>query len=275
MKKLFFYFFLFFFITPVLAQELDFEIEEETEEDSQTPFFDFFAENISGSVVGFESFGAYGSRSNYSLQLQYNKEFGNWGKFVLNANGYYNKVVLKLKLREDLRDNAFYSNRDDYPLEQTLSETNIGGNLREAYFDLNLGNFATLSFGNKLVVFGQFELFSPIDLFSLPSRFGSDEIGFSKLSNRLTQQTVQISLYPIEGIEIEAYQFPKIALDPFVEDALNQFTRETYERCPSDETCISVHPTERFRDSKVYNATIDSNPLTDEEQQAMRILFLS
>ena len=77
-----------------------------------------------------------------------------------------------------------------------LKQNSVGAELRESYLDFQLGEHLFFSLGNKLIVFGQFDLFSPIDLFALPTRFGSNEIGFSKVNNRLTQQTLETQYLP-------------------------------------------------------------------------------
>ena len=101
-KKIFFLVCFCFFSPLSFTQEIEIESEAEIKE-LQTPFFDFFNENLSGIFVGSESFGAYGSRSNYSLQLQYSKELKNRTKFLVTINSFYNRVNLHLKLRERYR----------------------------------------------------------------------------------------------------------------------------------------------------------------------------
>ena len=87
--------------------------------------------------------------------------------------------------------------------------------LREAYFDLDIGSFALLSVGKKLNAWGQFELFSPIDIFTLPKKYTTAGLTFSKLDEQIPQNTAQLNLYRNNLVELQLYYFPSLTIDPF------------------------------------------------------------
>ena len=95
--------------------------------------------------------------------------------------------------------------------------------LREAYFDLDVGSFALFSAGKKLNAWGQFELFSPIDTFTLPKKYTTAGLSFSKLDDQLPQDTAQLNFYVGDLAELQLYHFPSIEIDPFFEGLPEQF----------------------------------------------------
>ncbi len=79
-----------------------------------------------------------------------------------------------------------------------------------------------LTIGRKTVTWGQFDIFSPVDIV-LPYRFISQEINVEKSANREPQDLVILSLYPTPYLEIEGYYFPWINLDPEFERVVHDY----------------------------------------------------
>ena len=282
--------FFLFLIGLALAQEagdldvsdhdiLDIEIEDieiedigddETTEPDDEAGINFFTKNFSGTLGFARGSGAYGTRTNSFLRLQYNQEFTDWLKVVFTGNSQNNEVTLKLRLKEcqgTLTGSQCKTNKGDVlPLERQITQRESATNLREAYFDLNLGDYALLSVGNKLVAWGQFEIFSPIDLTSLPTRFGTIGLTFSKLDSRLTQTVAQLNIYPSENSELQFYYFPNLSVDPFLEDLISKEGQKSYKRAaPEEDNKVLIGGGVEMN----YQLTKPSDP----SQKAARVLF--
>ncbi len=87
---------------------------------------------------------------------------------------------------------------------------------REAYVELNLGRYASVSAGKQVVVWGQFDVLSPIDAV-LPFEESSGILSMSKAQNRLPINMGILKLYATDKLHIEAYYFPGITRDPMVQ----------------------------------------------------------
>ena len=70
------------------------------------------------------------------------------------------------------------------------------------FYPINL----TVSYGRQLIVWGQLEIFSPVD-FLLPIDFNPSGLSLSKADNRMPQTTVCIVL-PFDNLELTGYYFP-------------------------------------------------------------------
>ena len=81
------------------------------------------------------------------------------------------------------------------PLTRQFKIKDFETELREAYFDLDIGSFALLSVGKKLNAWGQFELFSPIDIFTLPKKYTTAGLTFSKLRADTSKYRADTSKY--------------------------------------------------------------------------------
>ncbi len=254
MKKFILFFlvllFCLFFVSFLAAQELkieesedvaeiEFELDEtETEEKSITPFFDFLEKNFSGSVAAAQASGEYGKRDFYLWQLKYNQEITDWLKVFITGSGFHNKVLLKSTLKEECRiereaaingtnlNTKYYDCRDVTATTEETREfkiTTFNTELREAYFDLDIGSFALLSAGRKLNAWGQFELFSPIDIFTLPRKYSNVGLSFSKLDEQISQNTLQLNFYTGDLVEFQFYYFPSIKIDTLFESIPDEF----------------------------------------------------
>ena len=70
----------------------------------------------------------------------------------------------------------------------------------------------------------------------MPNKISSSGLTFSKLDSRLSQQVVQFNIYPTANAEIQLFQFPKIFVDPLLEDSVFD-GRATYQACPKNQAC--------------------------------------
>lgn len=274
MKKIFCLFvFLTIAILSIFSQEIiDPEIEDESVEE-ESSFFDYLNQTFSGTLALARGVGPYGERTNYFFSLQYNQEFTNWLKVVLTGNAYFNSVRLNLRLKEECRRiseedrfECMLGAGDEPPVEErSITSEENGIELREAYFDLGLGDYALLSVGKKLIAWGQFEIFSPIDIVALPTRFGSLGLTFSKLDARLTQDVAQLNIYPFDGFEVQAYYIPSTSIDPFLEEFLADEGNLSYSVPSTD------NPLDFERDyEEVPYSLVDPD---DPSQKAVRMLF--
>lgn len=85
----------------------------------------------------------------------------------------------------------------------------------EGYISVTPLSWLRLRAGRRKVVWGQFEVFSPVDLL-LPFRTQSTDPYFTKVNFRRPQDHVQISITPHERIELQGYWFYNTRLDPLL-----------------------------------------------------------
>ena len=255
-------------------EELDFEIEEGKGETS-TPFFDILTRNLSGNIVVSRASGSYGSRLGSQFKLQYGSELGNWGKIQISARYRFSEITLNLRLKKEARQREEEEARQreeegQRKGERSKEEKSIvlksdSFQFQEAYIDANLTSFLQISVGNKLVAFGQFEIFSPVDILSLPNSFNTSSLTASKLDNRLSQQTLQLNLYPNSNIEIQYYTFPQFAIDPLLDEGTNILSSPNYNSCLQNQDCGNFN---NIREEKTISPAIEN-----QTQTATRILF--
>ena len=266
-----------FSISSVEAQEIEFELDEtETEEKSSTPFFDFLEKNFSGSVGLVRAQGEYGHRNFYLWKLKYNQELTDWFKIFVTGSGYHNEFVLDSRLKPECENHqknliaghtasSILSDCKDVdehtPLTRQFKIKDFETELREAYFDLDIGSFALLSVGKKLNAWGQFELFSPIDIFTLPKKYTTAGLTFSKLDEQIPQNTAQLNLYRNNLVELQLYYFPSLTIDPF------------FDKIPSELRNYDVPI--KDENNKIDYEKRDYPPLVgvDDSVQAARLLF--
>ena len=270
-----------FFTSLLVAQNLinldssiDFEIIEDSNlEQESSSWNKFFIKNVAGRIGLASGFGVYGIRENYFAQLQYNQKFTDWLNFYYTANVSSNYVRLNLKLRERCKEEPPASScriregSSPLPDRISISQSENKFQNREFYLDLDLGNNIQLSLGDKLIVWGQFELFSPIDFVALPIKFSSLGLIFSKLDARLTQRVVQLNIYPYESLSVQGYYIPTASVDPFLETVIRRFrlVRDYREAAPE----INGDITTDSGKAVPYGLIQPDDP----SQKALRVLF--
>ena len=113
----------------------------------------------------------------------------------------------------------------DTTLEETISLSHF--KIREAYVDYSVSDEFLISYGRQSVVWGQLEVFSPIDFFLLPIDVNDSGFSFNKVNNRLPQETAKIVWYPVGNIEITGYLFPKFEVSDMINDLMDTVAQNT------------------------------------------------
>jgi len=118
----------------------------------------------------------------------------------------------------------------------------------EGYLSFTPLSWVRLRVGRRKVVWGQFDVFSPVDLL-LPFRTQSTDPYFTKVNFRRPQDHAQLSITPHERIELQGYWFYNTRVDPLI----LQYTRQEYRDDP-------------------FNANAEDR-IEDHDQFAARLLF--
>ena len=115
-------------------------------------------------------------------------------KLVLGGAHRQNVIVTKVEV-------------DDVILSDSVTLRSEFLTLRQAYMEYYWIDSMTFSIGRQLHVWGQLEIFSPVD-FLLPIDFNAAGFSFVKADNRMPQTTIKAAYYPIPNLEVSAYYFP-------------------------------------------------------------------
>ena len=266
MNKVIISLFLFFFI-PVSLFSQDFDIdenlqfEEVVEEEDRNLFLEFIDKNISGQFgFSYTSFSDVIYRQLTFFKLSYEQDF-DWLKLNLSGEYTNSEIGLSLKKQDCTPNSPDFEDCKELPEEQSFVSKSEVGAFREAYIDLDF-IYASLSAGYKVIVWGQFEVFSPID-FALPIRLNSFGTGLNKTDRRLSQRVVQLNVYPYSDIEISYYYFPYFEVDPQL-DEVNQ-KRYTDFFIAGDNNNLDTHSIKYFEEETITPE--------NEAHSAARILF--
>ena len=214
-------------------------IDEEEKLDGVSNYWDqHFYGSIDASYSGIGDSSSL--RWNSQFRLGFSEELG-LAQFVLEARAYRSYVEFVLAETEGDRTVREFTGITDVDEVEIL----------EGYTNIDL-NRLLLSFGRKKVVFGQFDLFSPIDIV-LPLDLSSTTISFSKVENRLPQNVASAQLFLPRGFEVHYYYFPNLLTDALT----SQFNNAVqYEFNGTTRTSSYIDP-------------------ADENQEAVRLLYVN
>jgi len=106
---------------------------------------------------------------------------------------------------------------------RTLKIEEDDAELSEGYLSFTPLSWVRLRVGRRKVVWGQFDVFSPVDLL-LPFRTQSTDPYFTKVNFRRPQDHAQLSITPHERIELQGYWFYNTRIDPL----LTRLTAQEY-----------------------------------------------
>ena len=189
------------------------------EEATNFDFFDYWDQHFKAGVGSYYAAGANHSRMFYSFNLSFEDEFYDKFKFTGSLNFRKLDITTKYDL---INSNSFNL---DTTLEETISLSHF--KIREAYVDYSVSDEFLISYGRQSVVWGQLEVFSPIDFFLLPIDVNDSGFSFNKVNNRLPQETAKIVWYPVGNIEITGYLFPKFEVSDMINDLMDTVAQNT------------------------------------------------
>ncbi|MEK9727446.1 MAG: hypothetical protein VW397_05005, partial [Candidatus Margulisiibacteriota bacterium] len=169
----------------------------------------YWDEHFYGSISGIVSGGQNHSRMASQIEVGFSDHWQNI-KFVIE--GSYQKNTLKTKY--DLVTESPPSAKTSVELDEIIRYESL--QFEQAYIEFYPIKPLTLSYGQQTIVWGQLDIFSPVD-FLLPTDFNPVGFSFSKADNRLAQMTLKLSYYLTRELEFTSYYFPY-----FVENNLFQ-----------------------------------------------------
>ncbi len=206
-----------------------------------------YLEKVLSGEIGFSwSQNTNTKRVSYFAIVRYEDLFFDFIKAKLEYRHTTTKLQRELTRRT-------YADDPTLPQTKTVEKTYRSNALREAYVDINFGRYGSLSVGRQVLVWGQFEGFSPIDMV-MPHDYSTGTAGMTKVQNRLPQDAVVLNLFPIENLKISGYYFPHITRDPMIEKFFEN---------------AEVHYGE-----ETHNTRVLEQPDEDEDYQtALRIMY--
>lgn len=208
----------------LLAQ--DFEIEEgpQEEEAPAKRLLRYLNAHASGSL----NYG-HGFFGHVSLDVKYlNLSFADQvGIFSGKVEGQYYMADYEMEgqLRKDnphresspSDDSPGDSSQQERPPEKLFTYSDQGWNFLEIYGKLDLLQNLSLSYGKRRILWGQLDIFSPID-FVLPFDSKSVAVEPSRVAIRLPTKVAQATYFPTSRLELSAYYFPEFHTDPALEE---------------------------------------------------------
>ncbi len=180
-------------------------------------------------------------RWNTQARLRYDEDW-NWGKFALEGRAYRSLAKFAFESRT-------IGTGETKTFTREVEADDV--ELLEGYVDLDF-DYALFSFGRKRIVFGQFDLISPVDIV-LPIDFSSTTLSYSKVDNRLPQYVAAAQFFIPGGLEIHYYYFPQLLTDQL----LTGFTGDQV-----------------YTDEEEAERTAKLTTPADSSQQAVRLLYV-
>ncbi|MGR3915064.1 MAG: hypothetical protein OD918_11250 [Gammaproteobacteria bacterium] len=214
---------------------------------------DFF-----GRVSAVSSFGGSTQVLNQALQVGYDTSFaGESGRFYFSGLGSNTELDLDLELRSSCRTQPRCFMEEGGMTERNISIKENVFDVRDAFIQFDLPGSLEVALGRRRIAWGQFDLFSPINL-ALPITPQSAEPVIDKISSLVAQDQIGLAWFPGERVEIQAYHFYSTRLDPLVKKFIDN--NEDEEFYDPDSGTFGTRLTEQ-------------NDVTDHEQSAARIVF--
>ncbi|MDA7955908.1 MAG: hypothetical protein MPK11_02910 [Gammaproteobacteria bacterium] len=226
---------------------------------------DFF-----GRLSGVSAPGSSTTALYQALQIGYDTAFaGESGRFYFSGLGSNTDLDLDLVLKDSSKQernqacitpsSAKCMELRGLEDEQTITIAESAFDVRDAFLQFDLPGAMEFTLGRRRLSWGQFDLFSPINL-ALPLTPQSAEPVIDKISSLVAQDQVGLAWFPGERMEIQAYQFYGVHLDPLIERIL-ELQQENGDELYSPTGASLPSPTK------------EPNDFTDHDQTGGRILF--
>lgn len=172
-----------------------------------------YLEKVFSGNIGLSFFDSEtSSRESYFGTIRYEDIFFDFIKAKIEYQASQTKVTQTYDLEK-------FGDRNSQNTIEVERKYNTSG-FKEAYVDVSLGRYASVSAGKQIIVWGQFDVISPIDAV-LPFVESSGIVSMSKAQNRLPMNVGILKLYPTDKLHIEAYYFPGITRDPMIQDIID------------------------------------------------------
>ena len=221
---------------------------------------DFF-----GRLSGVSAPGSSTTALYQALQIGYDTAFaGESGRFYFSGLGSNTDLDLDLVLKDSAKQDRDRDPNDDLntttlPDERTITIAESAFDVRDAFVQFDLPGALEFTLGRRRLSWGQFDLFSPVNL-ALPLTPQSAEPVIDKISSLVAQDQVGLAWFPGERLEVQAFQFYGVHLDPLIERILELQQENGDELYMADGT-------------RMDSPTKEPNDFTDHDQSGGRILF--
>lgn len=213
------------------------QIIEEDEVYSEKALGDFF-----GRASAAFSGGGSVSANYQALQVGFDTAFARErGRLYFSGLGSNAEVDMNLSRKSSCRNDCATKNPET---EQTLSTKENAFDVRDAFLQFDLADSLEFTLGRRRVSWGQFDLFSPVNLV-LPLTPQSAEPVIDKVNSLVAQDQAALSLFPFERMEINVYQFFNTRLDPLIEKFIEQ-----------DQDGMGAETVERITDHDQFGARV-------------------
>jgi hypothetical protein len=181
----------------------DFEVENKNKDNRKSRMEGFLDKNFSG-YLGASHLESDNKRSSAILNMQI-EDSKKWGNYVISGEAYHSEIGITQEYKVNNSN-----------IERSVEYDISGANLLEAYADIDFGDKLTLSLGQKKIIWGQFEPFSPVD-FILPTYFSRDYVSYNKTEARVPKKQASLTYFPHPKISLTAYHFFDLEFDPLIE----------------------------------------------------------
>ncbi len=175
--------------------------------DSQ--FKDYWDSHFIGQVSTLFQKGSTRQKSAYLLRLRYEEKVS-FLSAVIEGDAYHTNLDNTYTLSNG-------GSNDDIKVKKKTEDVLM----REAYIKTNVGDKAVLSVGSQIIVWGQSDVFSPIDFF-LPYQLDDRGFSINKADNRKPQKMIKLDAYPIKNMVLTGYYMPKFTPSDFINQDLNR-----------------------------------------------------
>ncbi|MDA8022334.1 MAG: hypothetical protein MPK05_05045, partial [Gammaproteobacteria bacterium] len=227
---------------------------------------DFF-----GRLSGVSAPGSSTTALYQALQIGYDTAFaGESGRFYFSGLGSNTDLDLDLVLKDSAKQERNHACGQTPVLascaelrgledERTITIAESAFDVRDAFVQFDLPGALEFTLGRRRLSWGQFDLFSPVNL-ALPLTPQSAEPVIDKISSLVAQDQVGLAWFPGERMEIQAFQFYGVHLDPLIERILELQQENGDELYMAD-------------GMRMESPTKEPNDFTDHDQSGGRILF--
>ncbi|MDA8011946.1 MAG: hypothetical protein MPJ83_06400, partial [Gammaproteobacteria bacterium] len=229
---------------------------------------DFF-----GRLSGVSAPGSSTTALYQALQIGYDTAFaGESGRFYFSGLGSNTDLDLDLVLKDSAKQERIHACAGNPPNnmatcnelrgledERTITIAESAFDVRDAFVQFDLPGALEFTLGRRRLSWGQFDLFSPVNL-ALPLTPQSAEPVIDKISSLVAQDQVGLAWFPGERLEVQAFQFYGVHLDPLIERILELQQENGDELYDADGT-------------RMESPTKEPNDFTDHDQSGGRILF--
>ncbi len=164
---------------------------------------------------------------------------------------------------------AFLPLEIEIPVDESYAEAN------EAYIQYEPTDWMILRVGRQPLVIGQFDVFSPL-MFLSPIKATGTKIRGTRADLAVSQDAVNVSLFPVSNIEVSAYAAPGMRIDPVTESERRTWaTQEDYRYSPGegqsnafqdiDDHALNVARLVYYGDSVTFGVTVLEGADTNTE----------